>query len=255
MLLAVDVGNTQTVIGLFDKDVLGRHWRIATDKTSTSDELRVKLSNLLGFAGLGEDDVAGIALASVVPGLTDAWTGLARQIGHDPVVVSAALDLGLPIHYAQPSEIGADRLADAVACIARHGAPAIVVDLGTATNFEVIDEQGAFLGGVIAPGFMTSANALFDAAERLSRMEVETPEHVIGTSTRMAIQSGLVYGEVSRIDGLVRRIESELGYKATVVATGGLANRIAPLSDTIDAVDEDLTLWGLHHVYHRVRGC
>lgn len=253
MLLAVDVGNTQTVLGLFEGDMLARHWRIATDKTSTADELRVMISGLFALSPHADKDVDAIALSSVVPALTDCWVEIAHSLGLEPLVVTAKIDTGLAMHYENPAEIGADRLADAVAAIDRYGKPAIVVDLGTATNIEVIDAEGAFCGGIIAPGLVTSANALFDAAARLSRIDLEEPEHAIGSNTRMAVQSGLMYGEVARIDGLVRRVKDELGYDAPVIATGGLAARIASLSQTVTAVDENLTLWGLRLLFDRNR--
>lgn len=258
MLLAVDVGNTQTVLGLYrngsrpgDEPLL--HYRIATDHTATSDELRVKLSALLTADGHGDEVISCMALASVVPELTGRWERVARHLGIDPLIVSALIETGLDVDYENPREIGADRIADAVAAIGKYGAPVIVVDLGTATNIEVIDGDGRFAGGIIAPGFETSANALFDAAARIARFDIELPPSVVGKSTRTAVQSGLLYGEVARIDGLVDRVIDELGTVPTVVATGGLAPRVAPLSKRIDYVDSNLTIEGLLSLYLKNR--
>jgi len=251
MLLAVDVGNTQTVIGLFDGERLVRHWRIATDVCATADELRIKLHELIRLDGHVREDMEALALASVVPALGDMWCQVAAAMDIDALVVGPDTDTGLIIRYDNPTEIGADRIADAVAALHGYGAPVVVVDLGTATNMEVIDAEGAFLGGIIAPGLVTSADALFDAAARLARFPLDFPARAIGRNTRDAVSSGLMFGEVDRIDGLVDRIFDELGYRATVVATGGLADRVAPMSRVITEVDEDLTLHGLRLLYDR----
>ena len=250
MLLAVDIGNTQTVIGVYKGEELRVSWRVASDKTATSDQVLIQLHDLLGL----EDGIAGnvsdAIISSVVPVLTTAWTNAFRKVlGKEPEVVHASDDYGLKIKYRNPREIGPDRIADAVGAIGKYGAPAIVVDLGTATNIEVIDRDGAFLGGVIAPGLTVSANALFASAARLAQVDVEVPEQVIGRSTIEAVQSGLTFGEVERIDGLVERIKEELGYDATVIATGGLHGLIAPISRTIDVCDGMLTLDGLRMIH------
>lgn len=251
MLLAVDIGNTQTVVGLFAERELAHHWRIATNSASTSDEIRVKLLALLRFAGLDEGYVDAACLASVVPELTEVWCRVIEAFGVEALVVRPDVVRDLSISYVNPSEIGADRLADAVAAIEQYGAPVVVVDLGTATNIEVIDREGRFLGGIIAPGLMRSADALFSAAARIARVNLVQPDQPIGTSTQTAVQSGLVYGEVDRIDGLVRRVFDQLGYEAPVVATGGIAYRLAPLSRTITVLDQELTLKGLRCIYER----
>ena len=245
MLLAVDVGNTQTVLGIFEGGNLTAHWRVATDKTATTDELHVKLRALLALEGFQPSDILEITLSSVVPELTELWRGVAVANSIPCLVIDATLKKNFEVKYSNPGEIGADRLADAAAAIERYGSPVTVVDLGTATNMEVIDRGGAFLGGIIAPGFITSADALFDAAARIPRFDLVAPRHVIGDSTKHAVQSGLLYGEVARIDGLVKMVFFELGYETKVIATGGLASYIAPLSSVIDAVDENLTLEGL----------
>lgn len=256
MLLAIDVGNTQTVIGVYDGERLKHMWRIATNKQHTSDELRLKLMPLLASEGIEPGALAGAALASVVPQLTHGWqSAISKLVGSKALVCtaeSAGEDL-FPTAYANPAEIGADRVADAVAARALYGRPVVVVDFGTATNIEVIDRDGVFAGGVIAPGVETSASALFAHANRLSAIELEDPHTAIGGNTAQAIQAGIVYGEADRVDGLVRRIFDQLGYEAPVVATGGLASRVAPLSQTITHVNKELTLEGLRRIYEARR--
>ena len=261
MLLAIDIGNTQTVLGLYKSTADSSQsaplldcWRIATVLTDTSDEIMVRLMGLLQLNSLTLSDISDVAIASVVPSLTKQWRDAGkRMIGFDPLVVDNTTDTGLAIKYSTPSEIGADRLAVAVAAIARYGAPVVIVDFGTATNIEVVDESGAFVGGIISPGLMTSAEALFSAAARLSKIEIEIPETVIGATTRGAVQSGLTYGEIDRIDGLVRRIFAELRYSAPVIATGGLSSKVVKLSNTITAVNDDLALEGLRLLHRRLR--
>jgi type III pantothenate kinase len=255
MLLAVDVGNTQTVLGLYEDERLVAHWRIATVATDTADELDVRIRALFTLKELGSTVITDAAIASVVPPLTAQWQRMAaRHTTERPLILDSTVDTGLPIKYSNPSEIGADRLADAVAAIELYGAPVIVVDFGTATNIEVIDSDGAFVGGIIAPGLVTSAEALFSAAARLAKMSIEVPPAVIGTTTREAVQSGLTFGEIDRIDGLVRRVFEQLGYPATVVATGGLSTRVVTLSQTINETNDNLTLEGLRLIYQRIRG-
>ncbi|MDR2106433.1 MAG: type III pantothenate kinase [Coriobacteriales bacterium] len=255
MLLAVDVGNTQTVLGLYGDEGLLARWRVATVATDTSDELDIRIRSLFSLRGLATSTITSVAIASVVPPLTEQWRlTAARYATDEPLILNSSIDTGLAINYSNPAEIGADRIADAVAAIDLYGAPVVVADFGTATNIEVIDKSGAFVGGVIAPGLITSAEALFSAAARLAKTSIEVPPAVIGTTTKEAVQSGLTYGEIERIDGLVRRIFAELGYPATVVATGGLSARVVDLSQTIDVVNDDLTLEGLRLIYHRIRG-
>lgn len=251
MLLTIDVGNTQTVIGVYDADVLLCMWRLATDKSDTSDELRLKFQPLILADGIALENIDGSALASVVPSLTLAWrAALLRAFGKEPVVCTAQAAAPLfKSNYGNPSEIGADRVADAVAALSIYGAPVIVADFGTATNIEVIDRDGYFVGGIIAPGLETSAAALFAHASKLAATDLVDPHTAIGHNTTEAIQSGIVYGEVDRVDGLVRRVFEQLGYETTVVATGGLANRVAALSKTIAYVNPQLTLEGLRLIY------
>lgn len=251
MLLAIDVGNTQTVVGIYQDGRLLHRWRVATNKHHTSDELRIKLVPLLSSEGITFDDLQGVALASVVPQLTQAWCTATRcMIGKCAVVCSAesAGDL-FEADYPNPNEIGADRVADAVAAKAIYGSPVIVVDFGTATNIEVVDADGKFVGGVIAPGIETSASALFSHATKLGAIDLVNPHTAIGHNTEQAMQAGIVYGETDRVDGLIRRIFDQLGYEAPVVATGGLATRVAALSKTITATSAELTLEGLRLVY------
>lgn len=251
MLLAIDVGNTQTVLGVYEESRLLHQWRIATARQHTSDELRVKLQILLDAEHLSRYDVQGVALASVVPQLTSAWCDAAQRLASaEAVVCSAEAAAGLlEVDYPNPREIGADRIADAVAAKSRFGAPVVVVDLGTATNIEVIDERGAFIGGVIAPGLETGAQALFSHATKLAAIDLVDPPSAIGRSTEEAMQIGIVRGEVERIDGLVNGIFAQLGRTAPVVATGGLATHVASHSSTISACMPDLTLEGLRLVY------
>jgi len=255
MLLTIDIGNTQTVIGLYDSADLAHMWRISTNKTATSDELRLKLLPLLQSEGMSADDIGGSVLASVVPSLTASWKrALVASFGAEPVLCNAATagDLFLTT-YDNPTEIGADRVADAVAARALYGAPVVVVDFGTATNLEVIDRDGRFVGGIIAPGLETSAAALFSHATKLPTIDLVDPGSAIGKNTVHAMQSGIVYGEADRVDGFVRRTFNELGYTATVVATGGLATTMAPLCSTVTDVNPELTLEGLRLVHDHAK--
>ena len=251
MLLTIDTGNTQTVIGVYDGSKLERMWRISTSKKDTADELRVKLLPLLASDGLKPEMVSGSIIASVVPALTRSWTqALTTSFGCEPLVCNAATAGSLfETTYDNPSEIGADRVADAVAARVLYGAPAVVVDFGTATNLEVIDREGRFVGGIIAPGLETSATALFSHATKLPTIDLIDPGSAIGRNTVHAMQAGIVYGEADRVDGFVRRVFAELGYEAPVVATGGLATTMAPLCATVTAVNPELTLEGLRLIY------
>ncbi len=251
MLLTIDVGNTQTVLGIYDGSRLLHMWRIATDKTSTSDELRLKVLPLLAVEDIPVEAVDGTAVASVVPALTRSWEQALRDIFRcRPVVCSRAVAGDLfTTAYDNPAEIGADRIADAVAARIMYGAPVVVVDFGTATNLEVIDREGRFAGGIIAPGLETSAAALFSHATKLPAIELKDPGTALGKNTVHAMQAGIVYGEADRVDGFVRRIFRELGYEAPVVATGGLAQVMAPLCSTVTHVNPELTLEGLRLIY------
>jgi type III pantothenate kinase len=254
VLFAVDVGNTQSVLGLFADENLVSHWRISTNAALTGDELRVKVVGLLGLDGYSWDDVDQVIIASVVPQLTAEW----EEVAHSScecaaMVVGPGLKTGMPIRYDNPHEVGADRIVNGVAAFERLGGPVVVIDFGTATTLDVIAEDGAYLGGAIAPGVETSAEALFSKAARLSKVDLEAPTHVIGTNTRASVQAGLLLGEAAMVDGLVRRVWSELGGETPVIATGGLADRMGPLCETIGHVDLDLTLEGLRIIYGRNR--
>ena len=251
MLLVADIGNTQTHLGVYDARELLVNWRLSTRATDTADELLISLATLLA-QDVKPLAIDRVALASVVPELSGEWVLAAQRLsGSEPLMLTHETAIGFTCICDSPEEIGADRIADALAAVELYGAPVVVVDFGTATNIEVINEDGAFAGGIIAPGLLTSTNALFDAAARLPRIDIEIPPRVIGRSTKSAVQSGLTYGEIDRIDGLVRRIFDELGYKAPVVATGGLSRRVLELSATITAVNDNLTLEGLRLAYER----
>ncbi len=248
MLLAIDVGNTQTVFGLFDADRLTEQFRVGTDRTHTGDELAVLLRSFVDLSSLD-----GIVLCASVPNLVREYEAFAeRWAGADLLVLGPGVPTGVPIRYDDPREVGPDRIANAVAVRERHGAPAVVVDFGTSTNFDVVNAAGEFAGGVLAPGVEVSMDALFARAARLPRVPFVPPERVISQTTVAALQSGLVYGFAGQVDAIVSRILVELGAEgAPVVATGGLADLIAPNSQTITAVDQELTLQGLRLVWER----
>jgi type III pantothenate kinase len=254
MLLAVDVGNTQTVLGLFDAEQLVEHWRVATEAERTGDELAALFSDLLGLRGRAFDDVSGVSLSSTVPLLVRAYQDLAeRHIGAPLLVLGPGTRTGIPILYDDPREVGPDRIANAVAARERYGAPCIVVDFGTSTNFDAVSAEGEYVGGVLAPGVEISMDALFARAARLTKVDFVEPETVIGKTTVASLQSGLIYGFAGQVDGIVERMRSELGDTAPAIATGGLAELIAPHARTIEKVDPLLTLDGLRLVWDRNR--
>jgi type III pantothenate kinase len=252
MLLAVDVGNTQTVLGLFAGTRLVESWRVATESERTGDEIAALVLRLLELRELDFDVVTGVALASTVPLLVRSYGELAERYAKAPLMVlGPGVKTGIPILYDDPREVGPDRIANAVAARERHGAPCIVVDFGTSTNFDAVSSAGEYVGGVLAPGIEISMDALFLRAARLTKVDFVEPRTVIGKTTASALQSGLVYGFAGQVDGIVRRIREELGDAAPVVATGGLAGLIAPHSETIERIDPLLTLEGLRLVWDR----
>jgi type III pantothenate kinase len=246
VLLAVDVGNTQTVLGLYAAEQLTEHWRLASDRTRTGDELAVLLGGLLEA-----DGVDGICLSTTVPSIVREWERLADRWGQTPLlVVGPGVKTGIPIRYDDPREVGPDRIVNAVAAKVRYGAPAIVVDFGTSTNFDVVSPAGEYVGGVLSPGIEISMEALFARAARLVDVDFVAPASVIGKTTVAGLQSGLVYGFAGQVDGIVARIRGELeAPDARVIATGGLAELIAPHSASIELVDPFLTLDGLRLVW------
>ncbi|CDM64098.1 type III pantothenate kinase [Pyrinomonas methylaliphatogenes] len=254
MLLVIDVGNTNTSLGVYDGERLIAHWRLTTARARTVDEYGVHARNLFELAGLDFQAITAVAIASVVPPLNYVLKRMAEvYFHHTPLFVDHTTETGMPILYEPASDVGADRIVDSVAAIHKYGAPCIVVDFGTATTFDAVDRHGRYLGGVITPGITISADALFERAARLPRVEIRRPRTVIGSSTVEAMQSGLYYGYVGLVDGILRRMLNELGGETRVIATGGLAQLIATGSELIEAVDETLTLEGLRLVYERNR--
>jgi type III pantothenate kinase len=255
MLLVVDVGNTQTHFGVFeDGDALREHWRFATVRESTGDELGAALSNLLGLRGLSFTDVHESIVSSTVPQLSEQWTQMARRyLNHRMLVVGPSIRTGMPIRYDNPHEVGADRIANAVAAYERVHGSCVVVDFGTAITYDVVSAAGEYLGGIITPGAEISIDALYDRAAKLPKVELAEPRALIGKSTVDAIRSGIVYGFAGQVDGIVARLRAELG-PTTVIATGGLAGVLVPfIRETIDEVDDLLTLTGLRLIWARNR--
>lgn len=252
MLLTIDVGNTNIVYGLFDGARLVHQFRVESSRNRTSDEYAVVVRQLLDMQGVRPSDVHAAIVASVVPALTEPMLALVRRaFGLEALVVGPGIRTGMAILYENPREVGADRIVNAVAAFERYGRALIVVDFGTATTFDCVSAKGEYLGGVIAPGIHISADALFARAARLPRVEIVKPAKVVGRNTAHSMQSGIVYGYVALVDGLVDRLVEELGTSCAVVATGGLARMIAPLSRTIEDVDDELTLVGLRILYER----
>jgi len=252
MLLAIDVGNTQTHIGAFQNGELGHDWRLTTAPSATSDELAAIVSDLLQLEGFGFDRIDGAIISTVVPQLGPEWEALcSRQIEGPCLIVGPSVKTGMPILVDNPHELGADRLVNAVAAHAKVKGACVAVDFGTSTNFDVVSGAGEYLGGVIGPGVEISMQALTARAAKLPRIDLSAPEGPIGEHTQAAIQSGFAYGFAGLVDGIDRRLADALGEQATFIATGGLAHTIAPHCETIDEVDELLTLRGLQLIYDR----
>jgi len=249
VLLAIDVGNTQTVFGTYDGAALTEHWRIATVRNRSGDELGALYRSFLDLEG-----VSGISLASTVPQLTSAYGDFAKRYTDAELLeLGPGVKTGIPIRYDDPREVGPDRIANAVAAAERYGAPCIVVDFGTSTNFDVVSPAREYVGGVLAPGIEISMDALFARAARLRKVDFIEPESVIGKTTVAALQSGVVYGFAGQVDGIVEAIRRELDVEARTIATGGLADLIAPHSRTIERIDPFLTLEGLRLVWEQNR--
>lgn len=253
MLLVLDVGNTNTTLGVYDGPTLTHSWRLTSERQRTVDEYGIMCRTLLELAGLDVSAIDAIAISSVVPPLDFTLFKMAQVYFHlEPLFVRAS-NAGIPVLYDDPNEVGADRIVNSVAALTKYGAPCIVVDFGTATTFDVISRAGEYLGGIICPGIQISADALFQRAARLRNTEIRRPEKLIGTNPTASIQSGLYYGNIALVDGLLEKMIEELGPDTRVIATGGLAPLISRGSRLIETSDPDITLEGLRIIYERNR--
>ena len=256
MLLVIDVGNSHTVLGVYDDGSLMADWRVRTQKQRTADEIFVALNQLFGTRGLSFDSIEDTVIASVVPKLSRALEEFCvKYLGHKPLWIEAGLDLGMPILYDNPAEVGADRIVNAVAAYDKYHKALIIIDFGTATTFDCISGAGEYLGGAISPGIAISSNALFENAAKLPKVEItRPPDRAIGRSTVKSMQSGIILGYAGLVDGLVGRIKREMtDDNPFVIATGGLADLMADVSHTIESVEPDLTLAGLYIIYQRLK--
>lgn len=250
MILVVDVGNTHTVLGLFQERVLLQSWRIATHFSRTEDEYGMTLHNLFAFSNIKADAIGGMIISCVVPPMLKVMVGMAEKyLNLKPLVVGPGIKTGLPILLDNPREVGADRVVNSVGAFSHFRQALVVIDFGTATTFDCVSARGEYLGGVIAPGLQISMEALFQKASKLPRVELLRPPHVVGKNTVHSMQSGIVYGYISLVEGLIARLSTELEIKPLVIATGGLASLIANETTIIDHVDNLLTLKGLLHLY------
>jgi len=255
-LLVIDIGNTNVSLGVYDYEAseshLAHHWRLSTNREQTSDELVISLSALFASEGRKTTEITDVILSSVVPPVVPIWERVSSKLFNQvPQIVGPGMRTGMPVRYENPHEVGADRIVNAVAAFEIYGGPVIAVDFGTATTFDCISERGEYVGGVICPGIHISMEALFDRASKLHRVEIARPKSVIGRTTTSALQSGLLYGNSGMVDAMVKRIRNELGSNAKVVATGGLARRIANESEAIEEVAPFLTLDGLRILFEK----
>jgi type III pantothenate kinase len=253
MLIVLDVGNSNLTIGVYDGPALVQSWRLTTDKQRTVDEYGILCRTLLQLAAIAPGSIKDMAISSVVPPLDITLKKMAEvYFGLQPVFVDST-NCGMPILYDDPREVGADRIVNAVAAYAKYGGPCIIVDSGTAITFDAVSKAGEYLGGIICPGIQISAEALFQRAARLRRVEMKKPDRVIGTNPTASIQSGLYYGNVALIDGVIEKVKAEMNDAPRVIATGGLANLIGEDSKLIETIDSDLTLEGLRLIFEGIQ--
>jgi type III pantothenate kinase len=254
MLLAIDIGNTHTVVGVFDGKRLVADWRMASLAHRTEDENWLTIRSFCSEGGIDVGSLTGVGISSVVPDLTGIFEGMARKhLKVDPVTVGAHLDLGIKVLYADPAAVGADRLCNAVAGYAKYGGPLVIIDFGTATTFDVVSKAGEYLGGVITLGLESTAAELHRRTAKLPKIELRFPEEIIGRDTTSSMQAGVMYGALDALEGTIRRIRLELGTSARVIATGGLAKVVAPLAPVIEKVEPVLVLEGIQMIWERNR--
>ena len=252
MILVIDVGNTNIVLGIYKGKQLLHHWRISTNRSGTVDEYGIMIHNLFQYAGISLQQIEGVAISSVVPPLMGLLEQLcAKYMKKTPLIIGPGVKTGLNIRYENPREVGADRIVNSVAAIEKYGAPLIVVDFGTATTFDYIDEEANYIGGAIVPGIAISTEALYQRAAKLPRIELTKPKSVVGRNSVTSMQAGIIFGYVGQVDGIVNRIKKEFNVSPRVIATGGLAELIFAESETIEVVDPMLTLEGLRLIYER----
>jgi len=255
MLLAIDIGNTNTVIGVYDGDRLIHHWRLRTEKDATEDEFLLLIKNLFAFAGAKVEAITGTIISCVVPPMVNILDGFCtKYLDHEPLWVHAATFTEMPILYDDPKEVGADRIVNAVAAFHKYRTSIVVVDFGTATTFDCISHEGAYLGGAISPGILISSEALFQKASKLPSIEIfAVPKRVIAKDTVSSMNAGIIYGYAGLVDGIVRRIKKEMAPVPKVIATGGLAELVAGVAETIEVVEPHLTLQGLRIIYDKAQ--